>query len=488
MFEVNGNEKTTDKNGVASKSVPVSADKKEESFEFVISEKETLEGYDLAEGSATITVTCTSELTGKNTDTLVNTYTKTCAFSDKVDEAFKWDGDSLTLTVLNKRSLAKSFKIEKTVTGVSAKVLKDLEFVVRGPEDFTEVTLKVSEDCKAVGDVITCELKGKVPTGKYTVTEKNAEIENFALKATSDEEISVTKEQDAVFKMKNEYEVNKTKYTVVKIWDDEYDNDGKRPGTLMVNLLVGDEVVENEGLSDSNSVAEEDLPEELKGYDVWMYEFTDLPVADENAEVIEYIAEEVLESDDYEMVWAGGDQYSMTFVNYHEPELIKNDDDDPDNDGQLVVTKKWDDEDNLGNTRPASIVVELLADGEVIDTVEIEPDEDGNWEYIFEGLRKYKDGEEIEYTINEIVVENYDTSYEHNGYDYVINNTITDVCLIGGCGGIIEPPVAPETGAFTTERGGANSEAVGVAWTMMAMSVVTVLTLAGATVVARKRR
>ena len=254
----------------------------------------------------------------------------------------------------------------------------------------------------------------------------------------------------------------------------------------MVNLLVGDEVVENEGLSDSNLVAEEDLPEELKGYDVWMYEFTDLPVADENAEVIEYIAEEVLASDDYEMVWVSGDQYSMTFVNYHEPELIKNDDDDPDNDGQLVVTKKWDDEDNLGNTRPASIVVELLADSEVIDTVEIEPDEDGNWEYVFEGLRKYKDGEEIEYTINETVVENYDTSYEHNGYDYVINNTITDVCLIGGCGGIIEPPVTPETGAFTTERGSANGGAVASA--SVVMGVVSVFVLAGATIVARRQK
>ena len=484
VFEVNGKEKTTEENGMASKSVPVTADKKEESFEFVIREKETLEGYDLANGSATITVICTSALSGVDTDTLVNTYTKTCTFSDEVGEAFTWDGDSLTLTVLNKRSLAKSFKIEKTVTGVSAKILKDLEFVVRGPEDFAEVTLKVSEDCAVSGDVITCELEGRVPTGKYTVEEKNAEIENFTLNATSDEEITVTKGQDAVFKITNEYEVDKTVYTVVKLWDDEYNNDGKRPGTLTVKLLAGGETVGSKDLSDDYSVAEEDLPEDMAGYDVWMYEFTDLPVADENAEVIEYIAEEVLESDDYEQVWVGGDQYSMTFVNYHEPELIKNDDDDPDNDGQLVVTKVWDDEDNFGNTRPASITVELLADGEVIDTVEIEPDEDGNWEYIFEGLRKYRDGEEIEYTINEIVVENYDTSYEHNGYDYVINNMITDVCLIGGCGGDIIPIITPETGRLTNVGSGVSMDNTFV---MIAFTLTGAILMVGGVMFAKRK-
>lgn len=207
VFDVNGNEKTTGEDGTVSKSVPVTADKKEESFKFEISEKETLDGYDLAKGSATIAVTCTSELSGVDTDTLVNTYTKTCAFNADVDEAFAWDVDSLTLTVMNKRSLAKSFTIKKTVVGADAEDLTDLEFVVNGPEDFEEVTLKVGEDCTIDGDEITCELKVKIPTGKYTVEEKNAEIEGFELiSVTSDEEIEVKKNQDAVFEITNEYE------------------------------------------------------------------------------------------------------------------------------------------------------------------------------------------------------------------------------------------------------------------------------------------
>lgn len=325
-FAVEGaDDRQTDAEGKTSKSVPVSKTEKEDSFEFVVSEKETLDGYDLVEGSATVAVSCTSELTGKDFNTLVNTYTKTCEFTKSGSDKYVWDAEDLTLTVVNKRSLAKSLTIKKTVKGLSAEVLADLEFTVKGPEDFGEnsmMTLKVSEDCTITDDVIICRVEGKVPTGKYTVTESNADVEHFELIVSGDNDVEkkVTKDEHAVFEITNEYEVEKTMYYVDKIWEDAHDKDGKRPEKLTINLLANGEVVETVDLTmkDAYIIDEEDA-DYVTG-DIWGYAWEGLPYADKQAEVISYTVEEVLESDDYEQLADYSDEYWTTFVNYHEPE------------------------------------------------------------------------------------------------------------------------------------------------------------------------
>ena len=325
-FAIEGaDDRQTDAEGMTSKSVPVSKTEKEDSFEFVVSEKATLDGYDLVEGSATVVVSCTSELKGIDTNTLVNTYVKTCEFTKSGSDKYVWDAEDLTLTVVNKRSLAKSLTIKKTVKGLSAEVLADLEFTVKGPEDFGEnsmMTLKVSEDCTITDDVITCRVEGKVPTGKYTVTESNADIEHFELIVSGDNDVEkkVAKDEHAVFEITNEYEVEKTMYYVDKIWEDAHDKDGKRPEKLTINLLANGEVVETVDLTmkDAYIIDEEDA-DYVTG-DIWGYVWEGLPYADKQAEVISYTVEEVLESDDYEQLADYSDEYWTTFVNYHEPE------------------------------------------------------------------------------------------------------------------------------------------------------------------------
>jgi hypothetical protein len=59
--------------------------------------------------------------------------------------------------------------------------------------------------------------------------------------------------------------------------------------------------------------------------------------------------------------------------------------------------------------------VNLLADGEVIETVAVTPDENGDWSYTFSELPKYRDdGVEIVYTVTEDTVENYETEINGN--------------------------------------------------------------------------
>ena len=323
-FTIGENEEQTDADGMITVTVPVSDKEKEDSFEYEISEFETITGYDLAEGSATVTVSCTSELSNVDTDSLVNTYIKTCEFSEEGDEAFEWDAEELTLTVVNERSLAKSLTIKKTVEGLSAEVLTDLEFTIEGPEDFGEegkLTLKASEDCTISDDTITCDVDDRIPTGNYTVTESNAEVEYFELTVSGDNETEkeVAKDDEVVFEITNTYDVEKVEYYVDKVWEDEHNKDGSRPESLTINLLANGEVVDTLELTMNDAYIIDESDEDYVTGDIWGSLWEGLPYADENAEVIVYTVEEVLESDDYEQLAVFGDEYASTFLNYHEP-------------------------------------------------------------------------------------------------------------------------------------------------------------------------
>ncbi|EHL2459867.1 Cna B-type domain-containing protein, partial [Enterococcus faecalis] len=82
-------------------------------------------------------------------------------------------------------------------------------------------------------------------------------------------------------------------------------------------------------------------------------------------------------------------------------------------------TKTWADNDNQDGKRPDKITVNLLADGEQVATKEV-TEADG-WQYSFTNLPKFKDGQEIVYTVTESDVPEYNTSIE--GYN--ITNSYT---------------------------------------------------------------
>ena len=77
---------------------------------------------------------------------------------------------------------------------------------------------------------------------------------------------------------------------------------------------------------------------------------------------------------------------------------------------------------------PDSITVKLLADGRVVDTMQLTKGMD--WTGRFENLPRYdeRDNHEIQYTIEEIPVLGYKTEYLHTSViDVVINKSIIDI-------------------------------------------------------------
>ena len=85
---------------------------------------------------------------------------------------------------------------------------------------------------------------------------------------------------------------------------------------------------------------------------------------------------------------------------------------------EITVTKEW-----IGPAAQ-SVAVLLKKGGETVGTAVL--DADNNWQYTFENLDKYNNGEAIEYTVEEEPVENYDTEISGSPEaGFVIRNTNT---------------------------------------------------------------
>lgn len=108
---------------------------------------------------------------------------------------------------------------------------------------------------------------------------------------------------------------------------------------------------------------------------------------------------------------------------------------------QIHVNKVWEDNGNQDKIRPESIIVNLLADGNVVDNARLS--EDNHWEHTFNDLDLYntETKNKIEYSVEEISVEGYTTVMAGNANDgFTITNTH------------VSPPPAPETGNLTVSK------------------------------------
>ena len=193
----------------------------------------------------------------------------------------------------------------------------------------------------------------------------------------------------------NSYTPGKTSATVTKIWNDAENQDGKRPESITVSLLAdGKETGKTVTLSVENN---------------WKQTISDLPEK-ADGKAIEYTWTEETLPEGYELTDNSKNGTVTTLTNTYAPETTS-----------ITVTKTWDDADNQDGKCPESIIVNLLANGELVASQTVKADEAGNWTYTFKDLPKYANGKEITYTVTEEAVEGYETSVD--GFN--ITNTYT---------------------------------------------------------------
>lgn len=90
----------------------------------------------------------------------------------------------------------------------------------------------------------------------------------------------------------------------------------------------------------------------------------------------------------------------------------------------ITGDKIWEDNNDELGKRPESITVNLIVDGQIIESQAVTADNSGQWTYHFSDLPMYnEDGTEIQYTVNEVSVADYETTYEG---DTIINKLIVE--------------------------------------------------------------
>ena len=172
-------------------------------------------------------------------------------------------------------------------------------------------------------------------------------------------------------------EPESTNISVKKVWEDNNNQDGKRPIEVNVQLKANGEDVEGKivKLSTDNN---------------WSYTFTGLAKKINGVE-INYTVEEKTVTEGYTTNITGNMTNGFIITNSHIPERIS-----------IPIKKVWDDNNNQDGKRPTNITIMLKANGEEIDGRTIQLKGTGNeWTYTFSDLPKYSNGNEIKYTIEE---------------------------------------------------------------------------------------
>lgn len=202
-----------------------------------------------------------------------------------------------------------------------------------------------------------------------------------------------------------------------KIWKDNNNEYGTRPETITIKLYRENKNVSKEYVQETTISADSDGN--------WGYEFIGLPKYDAKGVKYDYTVEENVIPEHEEGHYV--DTYKVTTEN-HEEKVI-------DITNRLTGTtelgggKTWKDNNNAYGTRPDSIIVNLLANGEKVQDKEVTEGESGNWNFFFANLVKFdEEGKKIEYSISENDVINYVGKVENTN----ITNTLIGTTEVQG--------------------------------------------------------
>ena len=307
--------------------------------------------------------------------------------------------DGAIKTVTNKRSKAKAkIKANKKLTGRELKA-EEFEFTLTDQDGKVKETVKNDKD----GNIAFSELEfDKAGTYTFKIAEKagsdtSIKYDTKTITATVTVvdkgkgalEATVSYDDEKAFE--NTYTPAKTEVPVKKVWKDENNQDGKRPTSVTVKLLA-------DGQDTGKTL-------ELNAANGWTGSFTNLD-ADKGGTPIQYTVVEVTVAG-YTSEITGDAASGFTITNSYSPETV-----------DVKATKNWDDANNQDGKRPTKITINLLADGQKVDSKEVQAAADGTWTVEFTKLAKYKAGKEIKYTVTEEAVAEYESTIT----DFTITN------------------------------------------------------------------
>ena len=217
---------------------------------------------------------------------------------------------------------------------------------------------------------------------KYTVVEEP--VTGYTSEVTGD--------ATSGFIITNTYTPETVDVTVTKNWNDNNDQDGKRPSSITVNLLA-----------DGTKVDSREIQAAADG--TWTAKFEKLAKYKDGKEIKYTVTEE-------SVVGYKSSIDNFTITNSHDPEKIN-----------ISGTKVWNDNNDQDGKRPTKITVQVLKGEQVVAEVEVSAETD--WKFEFKDLPKYEKGKEITYELKEVSVAHYTTEVTGKDGKYTITNTHT---------------------------------------------------------------
>ena len=338
------------------------------------------------------------------------------------DNETKLEGVKVTLLVKNEKGEYVPYesyhqtvdgKVEKTESVTYTDKDGHYNFDALPPGDY-QVKFESSDGTDLGKYDVTEPNADKDVTKTSKVEKENAEKDNGELKSGTIKDITMpTLDEMVADKEKNGTSYNlpdqnlglivpTTEVSVTKKWEDNNDQDGKRPEKIEVTLYA-----------DGKETAKKQLNEEGN----WTAKFAELPKYDESnpkqLKVINYTVKETTVPEGYESSISGTEKDGYTITNKYTSETIN-----------IPVEKKWNDANNQDEKRPAMITVDLYANGTYKDKLVLTADKEGNWKGTFTNLPKYSEGKEIKYTIQEETVTDYTSVVTGDAAKgYVVENT-----------------------------------------------------------------
>ena len=346
---------------------------------------------------------------------------KTEVASKEVTAADQWQTKFENLPVYENGQKI-DYSIEEDDVAGYTKEIKDFTVTNSYTPEMIKISgQKVWDDADNQDGKRPASVKVKVKNGDTVVDELEVTAANdwkFESKAlpkyAAGQEIAYTVTEEAVadyqtkidkFTITNSYTPQSTEYAVTKVWDDADNQDGKRPASITVQLyrsVNGEEPVAVAGKTLTLTVADK------ADANTWKASFTNLPQFDKGQEITYSVKE-----DDATVVALKEKGYSpkvegQKITNSHTPEQVK-----------VSGQKVWDDADDQDGKRPASITVKVMDGSTVVDTLEVTAA--NGWKFESKDLPKYRNGQEIVYTLSEVSVAQYETKIDK----FTITNSYT---------------------------------------------------------------
>ncbi len=311
-------------------------------------------------------------------------------FNDYFQESKIYNDETDTYTITNKH------EIEKTDITIT-KVWQDDDNRDGLRPRNVRVSLKNGEDI-VEDDIVLNDANGWSKTitdldvykDKEKIVYEVSEIEQDGY--TSD---TVYDDGTKTFTITNTHTPSKRNITVTKEWKDNDNQDGKRKGSVTINLLKNGETYKSVELNDGNA---------------WKYTFSDEFEYENKAPITYTISENDVEG------------YTPNVIEIRRGEFILENEHTPETKTILVV-KKWNDKENQDRVRPESVKVNLMLNGKVEQTLTL--NEENGWHDRFREVPVYEAGTKLNYSVEEEAVPGYlkeDIEYNDENHTYTITN------------------------------------------------------------------